>query len=694
MRINHYNIALVSDNAERLLNFKMFLASQKRRIFTLKFDTALQNGITSETYDLIIFDSYSNANFNIKPALEIRNSRFHYTTPIIFIFSESQQNSQMDVYKDEFSTYLTDPVDKITFLNTVQVMENLGRLEKRYELYKEILDGEKQIVHHLDQLLQIQSFAKISEESMFFQELKKNFTNRLELTFAVEKAFYFETLSDKNKLQLQIFYPDSLKVKQNFVFDISTSKIRHALETDSPQIFEEQLLIDPFIQELEESLGFEITSLLFMPVSVFHETKGGFGLVNKVYRHSFSENDISLILMTTNKIIFHLEKLILKESNLNNVYELLNSQKDSAFDEFFNQIMRDIQFGILVFDMQGKIKFINEYSKNILKISSEPAAIEEILGIESANSITSIIKNSKLPALRKELTVQLTGKTAIDLGFSIYKMRERGGEKQYMLTFMEITHTKRFQTEIVRMDRMASLGVLASGIAHEIRNPLAGIKAIAQTLEEELKSEPHKTEYVERIIRQVNRLDKLLKSFFSYARPQRPNPAKCEIGTIINEVLPLFKRKIEEKKVNVQVEYAPDLKPVFVDAHQIQQVIFNLLINAIDAIGEDGTVAIKARLAREAKPILDRRQQSPKVFSDVFNEIEISDTGAGMSEEILKNIFDPFFTTKNYGTGLGLSIVYQIVREHGGQIFVESVENKGTTFQILLPVFIEKVIRA
>ena len=235
------------------------------------------------------------------------------------------------------------------------------------------------------------------------------------------------------------------------------------------------------------------------------------------------------------------------------------------------------------------------------------------------------------------------------------------------------------------MDRMASLGVLSAGIAHEIRNPLAGIKAMAQSLEDELKDDPGKLEYIARILRQVNRLEKLLKAFFSYARPVRPDPKQCSIKKVINEVFPLIQTRFKEKRIKVETVYAEDLSDVFIDPNQIQQVFLNLFINAIDAMPDGGVLTIHARNALDTQPILDRRKRIPNLLSDKFIRISISDTGVGIKPEALELIFNPFFTTKSQGTGLGLSIVYQIIREHGGQIDVESTPGKGTTFHIYLP---------
>ena len=182
-------------------------------------------------------------------------------------------------------------------------------------------------------------------------------------------------------------------------------------------------------------------------------------------------------------------------------------------------------------------------------------------------------------------------------------------------------------------------------------------------------------------------MDVLLKSFFSYAKPQRPNPECCNLPDIVREVLPLFNRKIKEQKIKVVELYSPQLKSVYVDFNQIQQVIFNLIINAIDAMPNGGTLTINARLPERTYTLIDRRQGMPKLFSDMYNEITITDTGSGIDESLLNEIYNPFYTTKSNGTGLGLSIVYQIIREHGGQISVESKIDKGTAFTILLPVY-------
>ena len=273
------------------------------------------------------------------------------------------------------------------------------------------------------------------------------------------------------------------------------------------------------------------------------------------------------------------------------------------------------------------------------------------------------------------------------IGFTLTEFTDPLKDEGYILSLKDITYTKELQEEILRMDRLASLGVMASGIAHEIRNPLAGIKAIAQTFEDELEKSDSKNEYVKRIIKQVNRLDELLKSLFSYAKPPKPNRQFFQIKELMQDVLSLLKRKIQNQNIKLVQSYEKDLPPVFVDNSQIQQVIFNLLLNGIEAIDKNGEISIKVSLVDPSLEFFQRKPFVKNITDNPFVLIAIRDNGSGISPENLQQIFNPFFTTKNFGTGLGLSIVYQIVQENNGIIYYESRESEGTQCFLFLPAF-------
>ncbi len=513
----------------------------------------------------------------------------------------------------------------------------------------------------------------------------------MELISAVEMALFLTYHPQNETLHLHQYSADTKKLVKRSIFKLHDSKVKYALESHTPQIFEGNTLLDPFVQELEETIGFEINAMLFAPFMVFHQAQGAMVLINKIYRNSFTENDLSLILLTTQRLEYIYEEihLRLKASGESTIYP--GQDSNAVLFALYKEVLESVEFGILVFSDDFVLRYWNNFAGQILELPDETGALlKDALGESSFTLIREIITENRLPLFRQEMSIINKKSKQLHLGYSIYRIQnEASGDNRFVLTFMEISQTKRLQAEIIRMDRMASLGVLAAGIAHEIRNPLAGIKAMAQTLEEELGDDKTKVEYVERIVRQVNRLDQLLRSFFSYAKPQRPDPIRCKIPDIVNEVLPLFSRKLKDNNITVRERYSRDLKSIFVDFNQIQQVIFNLVLNAIEAMQEGGELQIRARLPEETQPLIDRRQRIPKLFSDVYNEITISDNGSGMDEDTLNKVFNPFYTTKANGTGLGLSIVYQIIREHGGQITVESLVGKGTTFKILLPVYIE-----
>ena len=687
-------IALISSDPERLKNFQLYITSPKTKIYTFDFQTAFNNILRSEIYDLIIFDLFPKGSYDIKRISLLRKDKLHQNTPFLYLLGKEQTTYKMEIYKDEYSSFIFDPIDKFELLNSVKYLEKVNNLEKRLYIYKDVLEGEKQLVNNLDKLLQINLFTQYRELSKAFEEIQFNFNHKMELTFAVEKVVYLYYLEKENSLRLNVFDRENKRLMQRVMYDISKSAIQKSINSNIPFVIEGQDLLDPFIQEIEETIGFEINSLLFAPLSLFHKTHGGFALINKFYRHNFSENDFSMAVLTIQKLKQNLELIQLKRYGYTELIDIFKEKQVATVPskeiQLYKNVLESISFGLIVFNEKYEIKFLNKFAQDALgEKYNTSASLSKVFGEEAIEKIEKSVESNQLPALRQEVLIVRVGAQNLDLGYSIYPV-VMDEKKHYALTFMEISQSKHIQSEIIRMDRMASLGVLASGIAHEIRNPLAGIKAMAQTLEDELEGDDAKIEYSQRIVRQVNRLDKLLKSFFSYAKPQRPNPIKCDIPDIVREVLPLFERRIKEKRIQIKEVYSPSLKKIFVDSHQIQQVFFNLIINAIHAMENGGVLTIKARLPEETHPIIDRRQRIPKLFSDIYDEITISDTGIGMDQATLKNMYNPFYTTKATGTGLGLSIVYQIVREHGGQITVESEVGKGTVFQILLPVYIEK----
>jgi len=388
-------------------------------------------------------------------------------------------------------------------------------------------------------------------------------------------------------------------------------------------------------------------------------------------------------------------------------------QEITELKNFNESIIQSIGSGLMTVDLERRITSFNqaaeealgwrayevigryldeifsaEESQRLLTSNSRefPAAENAPAASDFAASDKKTPDTNGLPNREMELKRQ-DGKS-VHVGFSVTpRIDNRNQRVGTIISFRDISLIKQMQAEVLRMDRLASLGVLASGIAHEIRNPLAGIKTVAQTLEEDLEPGDGKREYVARIIRQVNRMDDLLKTLFSYARPKSPMPTKCRLQEIVNEVRPLMEQRFDRNGIALIEDYAPEAPPMCVDFQQIQQVFINLFLNAIDAMPAGGSLTVRTRPALMTLKRVERRSQlypQPNPHA-LYSQVCVTDTGEGISRENLQAIFDPFFTTKPQGSGLGLSIVYRIIEEHHGDIQVESEVGKGTTFTLLLP---------
>lgn len=230
------------------------------------------------------------------------------------------------------------------------------------------------------------------------------------------------------------------------------------------------------------------------------------------------------------------------------------------------------------------------------------------------------------------------------------------------------------RTLMERQEKLASLGVFATGIAHEIRNPITAIKVRLFTLKSSLRPSTSEHEDIEVIESEINRLERIVQEFLRFARPAEPELMVVPVDAFLREVYELLLPEL--KKRGTRFELAAEANAtVRIDPEKMKQVLFNFIHNAADAIEGDGVVTLRSRPGRQN---IEGRSQPAVV-------IEISDTGKGMPPEVQKRLFDPFFTTKEKGTGLGLPIAARIVEKHGGLIQYQTKLGEGTTFSILLP---------
>ncbi|NPV44596.1 MAG: hypothetical protein HPY70_11595 [Firmicutes bacterium] len=235
----------------------------------------------------------------------------------------------------------------------------------------------------------------------------------------------------------------------------------------------------------------------------------------------------------------------------------------------------------------------------------------------------------------------------------------------------ELEEKKKLEEQLHRSERLAALGQLVSGIAHELRNPLGIIRATVQIMEKSVKEKKEVEEYTSIIKEQVDRQNRIIKELLDFARPSPPRMEPVNLNALLDSVLTFTGGYAKNKGVDLITEKQDNLPPVMADGEKIKQVMVNLILNGIQAIEKKGEMVIKTYT------------RGDKVIA------EFTDTGPGIPREHLENIFNPFFTTKDTGTGLGLAISYQIMKMHHGAIEVESSEGKGSTFRMTLPALIQ-----
>jgi two-component system, NtrC family, sensor histidine kinase PilS len=337
------------------------------------------------------------------------------------------------------------------------------------------------------------------------------------------------------------------------------------------------------------------------------------------------------------------------------------------------RIVESIRSGVVTTDLQGRIYTFNAAAGEITGYKEEDVRGQdasiffgEIKGIIGRSLDTPHSTNT---GPRFEADCLTADGLRLRLGFSISPLfSETGDTTGTVITFQDLTQIRGLEETARRQDRLAAIGRMAASIAHEIRNPLAAMRGSIQMLRADMDGESAQTELMEIILRESDRLNRIISDFLCYARPRSIIQSKVDVGESLKQTFTLLRHSAEMNESQLIKVDLPDT-PLLInaDSEQLQQVFWNLARNALQAMSAGGT--LHASLQRSLNSRL---------------RITFSDTGRGMSPEQVEHLFEPFSSTTG-GTGLGLSIVYQIIRDHGGTINVRSREGQGTTITIELP---------
>jgi two-component system sensor histidine kinase PilS (NtrC family) len=363
----------------------------------------------------------------------------------------------------------------------------------------------------------------------------------------------------------------------------------------------------------------------------------------------------------------------------------------NQLETFNRNIIQSLDSGLLTTDLDGKINFLNRTAEKILNRHGEELINASIYDLFP--NIKGVIKEFKKKAsgslsdYQRDETLLINGEgKKTYLGFSISPLTGPDGSLiGHTLIFQDITRFKEMEDQMKRFDKMAAIGLLAAGMAHEIRNPLASLSGSIQMLKSELILDHHQYHLMEITLRESERLNALITDFLLYAQPPQTHKIPWEIWNIIEETIEMFVHSPTfHEGIKITRSKPHENLRAMVDPGQMKQVLWNLLTNAGQSMVDGGKIGI--HLEKKSEAFLGTAFPAPVQRREMdWVLISIVDSGSGISAQEKEKIFEPFFTTKENGTGLGLSIVHKIIESHNGMIKVESEVGKGSTFKIFLP---------
>jgi signal transduction histidine kinase len=362
-------------------------------------------------------------------------------------------------------------------------------------------------------------------------------------------------------------------------------------------------------------------------------------------------------------------------------------------EDFYRRLIEGMRCGILVIERSGGVVMVNEQARAILELGTLPppgAAIEDAL-VDHPQLATILRESFSMSLLpnRAEIDLKCRSESGKTIGFTLSLVPGGDGTPAgAALFFKDLTHVEHKEEQERLRDRLVALGQMAANLAHEIRNPLASIEVSSTLLKRRLPAEAGERELLDKIIAEVRRLNRTITSSLEFVKPLALSLAPAHLEGVLDDALAVAMGRRGKPGLRVHRIACPDCPAFLMDRGQLRQVFENLFLNAMEAMGDDGTLGIEVSTARAPAAVTTpyRPTGTPETSSfESYAVVRVSDTGPGIPGEHLEKLFYPFFTTKKHGSGVGLSIVKKIVDSHRGIIDVASRRGEGTTFTVRLP---------
>jgi signal transduction histidine kinase len=359
----------------------------------------------------------------------------------------------------------------------------------------------------------------------------------------------------------------------------------------------------------------------------------------------------------------------------------------SSFDDrFFRHIVLGMRNGVLAVTRDRRLAMMNEIAYRILEVTPGEGDIgrpyADVLASQPdiVRTLSAAFDLAHLPN-RAEMKLKRSGKV---IGYTLsHILDDEGRSEGATLFFKDLTLVEQMEERERLRDRLASLGEMAATIAHEVKNPLAGIEVMAGLLRRRVADDAEAKALVGDIINEAKTANAIVLEVLEFVRPIRLQVENTSLAQVLHDAVTMAGHKIERGEVTVTMHIEPRLPLIKADPHQLGQLFSNLVINSLEALGGKGTIGITASLGTEyEEPSAGPGERAPGATL----VIEVADDGPGVPPEAIERIFNPFFTTKPQGSGLGLAIVRKIVDAHNGHIDVASAPDQGTRFRVTLPV--------
>ena len=518
----------------------------------------------------------------------------------------------------------------------------------RYYFYKDRYDYRRTLIE----------FARELGSPTNLGEMLESVADRLIRTLGIRHVAFFVWDEGESRFRLELASNRRGKQTENVPYGLDMSFL--SANPAKPYLFFERTrnLLDVVSHEMPVSARRSIAELeltYYLPCSARGRTIAYLGVSRTETGDFLSSEDVELLVTLSGYVGIAVDNSMLYQSLARKVEEY------EKLKEFSENIVESINVGILAADLQDRVESWNSQIEKLTGISRERALgrkLSELLPADLCERLGAGIENVYKFVLKpKDVT----------LNIAIAPLISRDGAQiGRLIIFDDVTDRAELERRLVQADKLSSIGLLAAGVAHEVNTPLAVISTYAQMLAKQISGDEQKAPLLEKIARQTFRASEIVNSLLNFSRTSPTEFVSVDLNKIVRETLALMEHQMTKAGVTAMLDLDETLPRIKGNPGKLQQVFLNLFLNARDAMERGGVLALKT-WAHDGRVL-----------------VTVADSGAGIARENLEKIFDPFFTTKGAkkGTGLGLSVSYGIVREHGGNIEVESETGAGTRFEL------------